>query len=220
MNHLNQYNILIERAQKENRKKGLTVYYESHHILPKCVGGSNDKINRVLLTAKEHFVAHKLLVFIYPNIRSLVYALHMMMCIKHNGNGYRNIKPTSRDYAFLRELHGNTPTTEEHIKHLSESHKGIPSPKKGIPMTEEQLRKNSESHIGLLQSEETKQKRRVKMMGKNNKFILQYDKEMNLIKEWHSQEEAARVLMTYSAGIWEALNGKKKYFLDSIWKYK
>lgn len=41
-------------------------YFESHHIIPKSLGGSNDIKNRVLLTAKEHYVCHHLLVYMYP----------------------------------------------------------------------------------------------------------------------------------------------------------
>ena len=40
--------------------------YENHHILPKSLGGTNDKNNLVLLTLKEHFICHWLLVKIYP----------------------------------------------------------------------------------------------------------------------------------------------------------
>jgi len=35
---------------------------EWHHILPKSMGGSNRKINKVALTGREHFIAHLLLV--------------------------------------------------------------------------------------------------------------------------------------------------------------
>ena len=36
-------------------------YKERHHIIPKCMNGSNDKDNLIDLYAKEHFIAHKLL---------------------------------------------------------------------------------------------------------------------------------------------------------------
>ena len=42
-----------------NRKiKG---YLEKHHILPRSLGGSDNKDNLVELTAKEHFIVHMLL---------------------------------------------------------------------------------------------------------------------------------------------------------------
>ena len=45
------YDQIIERAK--NRQ--LEGYKEKHHIIPKCVGGTNDKENLVELTAREHF---------------------------------------------------------------------------------------------------------------------------------------------------------------------
>lgn len=36
-------------------------YTETHHIIPKCLGGDNSKTNLVRLSAKQHFVAHHLL---------------------------------------------------------------------------------------------------------------------------------------------------------------
>lgn len=36
-------------------------YTECHHILPKSLGGSNDKSNLINLTAREHFICHLLL---------------------------------------------------------------------------------------------------------------------------------------------------------------
>ena len=66
MNYEKIYTQLIERARSENRMKGCGIYFEQHHIVPKCLNGSNNKTNLVLLTAREHYVAHKLLCEIYP----------------------------------------------------------------------------------------------------------------------------------------------------------
>lgn len=60
MNYHNVYQQLIKNAQAKRRVKG-TEYYEQHHILPRSMGGSNQSSNLVLLTAKEHYVAHHLL---------------------------------------------------------------------------------------------------------------------------------------------------------------
>ena len=51
------YNMIIENAK--NRE--LEGYKECHHIIPKCMGGSNEKDNLVNLTAREHFICHILL---------------------------------------------------------------------------------------------------------------------------------------------------------------
>ena len=51
--------------------------YESHHILPKSMGGNDKKINRVNLTYREHYIAHIMLYFIYRN-NKMSYALFRM----------------------------------------------------------------------------------------------------------------------------------------------
>jgi hypothetical protein len=70
------YSDLIARAHTRSRL--VHEYYEQHHIVPKCVGGTDSKENLVLLTPEEHFVAHQLLVKMYPKEVKLVYAVLMM----------------------------------------------------------------------------------------------------------------------------------------------
>jgi hypothetical protein len=62
MNYNKIYNSLIDRA----KNRTLEGYKESHHIVPKSIGGSNKADNLVNLTAREHFLAHWLLVKIHP----------------------------------------------------------------------------------------------------------------------------------------------------------
>jgi hypothetical protein len=50
----------VDKAKNLNRRKGAE-YFESHHIVPRSLGGSNKNDNRVLLTFKEHFICHHLL---------------------------------------------------------------------------------------------------------------------------------------------------------------
>ena len=46
-------------------------YHETHHIVPKCMGGSNDKENLIDLFAREHFEAHRLLALENPENEKL-----------------------------------------------------------------------------------------------------------------------------------------------------
>ena len=70
MNYTKIYASIVLRAQAERterlalKKQGK--YFESHHIIPKSFGGKDDKSNRSLLTAREHFICHWLLVKMYP----------------------------------------------------------------------------------------------------------------------------------------------------------
>jgi hypothetical protein len=73
------YNNLISSRRKLNRNKKDGIF-ESHHVIPKCFGGSDEKQNRVLLTPKEHYFAHLLLTFLYEgkDKAKMCYALLMM----------------------------------------------------------------------------------------------------------------------------------------------
>jgi hypothetical protein len=62
------YNSLInERLSRGIEKDALSYYTEKHHILPRCMGGKDEGSNYVLLTAKEHIIAHILLALSYPD---------------------------------------------------------------------------------------------------------------------------------------------------------
>ena len=74
MNYKNIYDHLVQKAQN----RVLSGYVEKHHIVPKCMGGDNTESNIVRLSAKEHFIAHKLLVRIHPNTKGVWYALIAM----------------------------------------------------------------------------------------------------------------------------------------------
>ena len=51
------YNIINNAFARTNN----TTYTESHHIIPKSLGGSNNPDNLINLTAKEHYICHRLL---------------------------------------------------------------------------------------------------------------------------------------------------------------
>lgn len=99
------YNDLIESAKSKNRKKSKEQYYEKHHILPRCMNGDNSKDNLVLLTAREHFVAHKLLHYIYPSNSSIFFAYFVMSTFKKGVYVNRNYSISSREYERLKIIH-------------------------------------------------------------------------------------------------------------------
>lgn len=95
MNYKKLYDALIERA----KGRTLTGYKENHHIIPKCMGGDDNKENLVYLTAREHFLAHLMLVEINPKQYGLINAVHMM-CL-NSETQLRGSK--NRMYGWLRE---------------------------------------------------------------------------------------------------------------------
>jgi hypothetical protein len=78
-------------------------YCEKHHIIPKSIGGSNDEENMVLLTAREHLVAHKLLVKIFQQCKhsrkKMLAGLWAMASLRKDN---RRIKLNSREFEKLR----------------------------------------------------------------------------------------------------------------------
>jgi len=54
------YYQIINNAK--NRLLEVGMYTERHHIVPKSLGGNNLDSNLVSLTAREHFICHRLLV--------------------------------------------------------------------------------------------------------------------------------------------------------------
>lgn len=100
MNHKKIYDNLIQKAKERNYyskkyKIGLVktnLYLETHHIIPKCLGGDDSENNLVVLTLKEHFIAHLLLCKLYPNSPQIANAF----CIMLNKTPDKNAKSYSK----------------------------------------------------------------------------------------------------------------------------
>ncbi len=90
MNYQKHYNFLVEKAKTRQLPKDL--YIERHHIKPCCMNDSNDNDNIVALTAEEHYVAHQLLVKIYPKNHKLLYAANMMSLTRASNKTYGWLK--------------------------------------------------------------------------------------------------------------------------------
>lgn len=90
------YKRLIQRA----KERTLLGYTENHHIIPKCIGGLDERGNIVTLTAREHFVAHLLLLKMYPNIAKLAHAALMMTV-----NNVNRPRSKNRLYEWVRKKH-------------------------------------------------------------------------------------------------------------------
>lgn len=87
----------------ENRKNNKFVgYTEKHHILPRSLGGSDEKDNIVSLSAREHYICHLLLTKMYDKGTNEYYKMihaYMMMCNAKSENHMREYKVNSRLYA-------------------------------------------------------------------------------------------------------------------------
>lgn len=134
MNYVKIYNDLIFRA----KNRTISGYVESHHILPKCLFPEFENLrlypeNEALLTAREHYVAHQLLIKIYPNEPKLVFAANMMSVDACNGRSknkhYEWIKRRLAKTIgpIMSARHKGTKQTLEHIRKRTAHRKGKPA---------------------------------------------------------------------------------------------
>jgi hypothetical protein len=57
----NKYTKIYLRIVEQAKDRTINEHTESHHIIPKSMGGSNRKDNLVRLTVREHYICHLLL---------------------------------------------------------------------------------------------------------------------------------------------------------------
>jgi hypothetical protein len=134
------YTNITERA----KNRYLDSYTESHHIVPRSLGGGDEANNLVNLTAREHFVCHWLLVKMTTGQEhhKMLNALRMMRAEKQGQQRY-NTKITARVYESIKQeyaelqskqftgtgngFYGKT-HTEEARKRISKANKGRVQP--------------------------------------------------------------------------------------------
>lgn len=115
--------------QKARSRGGVAGYSEKHHVVPRCLGGSNSKDNLVVLTAEEHFLAHQLLVKMRPGHVGLALALDKMTLIhnskQRNNKAYGWIRRKVYE-AVSKRMKENNPMRSEHSRRkVSEAKKKI-----------------------------------------------------------------------------------------------
>jgi 5-methylcytosine-specific restriction endonuclease McrA len=134
------YNSIIEQA----KSRTLSGYTETHHIIPKSLGGSNNADNLVPLTAREHFICHRLLTKMTEGEgwRCMTKAVRFM---SHNKSKTKHIT-NGRTYQYLREQNSLAQTGEKNHfygkKHTKETRAIISAKSKGqrnhcVPHSEE-----------------------------------------------------------------------------------
>jgi hypothetical protein len=136
MNYLNIYNQLMMKRMKT---PSTAEYTERHHVVPKCMGGDDSPDNLVVLSAKEHYVAHHLL---YKHYKTTKLAHAWFMMLRCDPNQKR---------VFTAKQH--EAATNAHRKVLSETMKGEGNHFYGKTHTDETKKKISEANKGRVKSE-------------------------------------------------------------------
>lgn len=219
MNYEKIYSQITERAKTRH----LEGYKEKHHIVPKCLGGSNDKENIVELTAREHFLCHRLLVEIHSKETKLWYALWLMTIgkQKHKLNVY---KVSSREYErlkqeFITNIKGKTkPGTSLFQKGKKKTY--VTGPKKG-----------SKKHdgFGQLISKAKKGKKRINFIVTEKMLACRKKpRNTNPRKVVKLKSTTLEILETYDSlkkaeinnkGVKNAIRIHLKLYKDGYWAY-
>lgn len=144
MNYARIYDSIIQRRITTP----YTGYTETHHILPRSLGGSNSAENLVKLSAREHFICHYLLVKIHssgPDHYKMIRSFLMMLVCGDNQSRYI----PSRKYQSLKE---------KHSKYLSNIYSGSGNPQYGTKWvcnpdtgTSMKISKNSDLPAGFVE---------------------------------------------------------------------
>lgn len=191
-------------------------YFEGHHIIPKCKGGSGNSNrpknnpNIVLLTAREHFLAHWLLWRIYRD-RQTSLSFHKMISTNKNQNRITS----SRGYQEARESFRLTNIGNQHgkgkTKIVSEEQK-----KKQSLIMKGKYVGNKNPFFNKKHNENTKEKIRKSREGINNDKIWNYSgkkiilKNNEIIAEFESAEEVAKFIGCSRSNVGHVLSGKQK----------
>lgn len=202
MNYQLHYSRLIERA----KTRQLDCYVERHHIIPRCMGGTDSKDNLVKLTPEEHFLAHQLLVKIYPNNNKLVFAA---TCMTRNSNGKRT---DNKLYGWIRRRLSKAVS----IQQTGRPESPEANLKRSLTLKGRNAGKNNPFY-GKEHTLEFKQGLSEKWSGKNNPFYGSsrkgslnpfYDKHPQKFKCPHCSKEASKGNLTK----WHNDNCKQKEF--------
>ena len=181
--------IIKERGYHSNYNHKIKGY-EIHHIVPKCMGGTNDCTNLVLLNIAEHLVAHTLLFRENQNSKELRTALcfmsneigvHKLLDAVDDVNEFNKLVDDIQRAKELHDVSGaNNPMFHKH--HTEEAKKAMSEKKKAMYVGE------NNPHWGKKHTEQTKKRISETRMGKDNPsakkvYCIELNMEFDTIKE-------------------------------------
>lgn len=120
----------VPQGTKRKVAKSILGYCEHHHIVPRCLNGSNDATNMIWLTAFEHLQAHILLYKFAKSIRmERKMSLSVVRMLNKQDKNHKRVyeEDLSEEYlleiATIRERAAKT-----HSEFMSEKNKGSNNP--------------------------------------------------------------------------------------------
>ena len=127
MNYQKLHDNLIDKARNRVKPNG---YTEIHHVVPKSMGGVNNKSNLVCLTAREHFLIHWCIAKIYGgNMWAAIIRMrkqHELKKQKYNSRLYELARIKHAEQAS--KIHSGLKRSADTCNNISNSLKGKPQP--------------------------------------------------------------------------------------------
>lgn len=178
------YYDIITNAQKSQQEG----YGETHHIIPRSLGGDDSISNLVRLTPREHYLCHALLVHMVDHPKHLrsMYAAFNMMHVGKDGKRY-----TSKLYEYYKV---------KFYKLHSEQ-------QRGKVRSLESRQKQSRSSKGKPWSE--KKRASAKVGPTANPIVVHNAKTNEFVGKYESISQAAKELACDVSAIWRILKGRK-----------
>ena len=227
MNYIEHYFFLVNKAKVKNHDG----YLELHHIIPRCVfaedlfdksgiSNVNAKENVVLLTAREHFVAHWLLHRAFPKNKKLglaFWAMAGMISPDHQ----RLYIPSSRAIEEARIAAANSRRVEvicydlngnfiREYPSLNNAAEHVSVPANAIGQAISGTTKSAGGFQWLIKSLEYPKKINPYIIQNNGLPIGQYDLNGNLLASFESLLDAERKLGYSEGAIRAAMNRGSK----------
>jgi hypothetical protein len=219
------YQKIYDQLIQKRKNSLIEGYCENHHIIPRCLGGTDNTDNLVLLTAREHFIAHQLLAKIHKDHNGLAYAAYRMSMYSTNNINGKTYQWLKEHYINKGGLHHKNKTYEQimgvekakHVKLKRKDHmikmnelgkvggEGVDNPMHKLQSnkSDEFYKQKSEKAYQTRRmngndkhSEETKRKISNSCKMKAAKKVELYDIDLNFLCLFYSVKEASIYLQT------------------------
>lgn len=235
MNYYKIYYDYINYVKLQNRSSNDNVRYEKHHIYPKSIFPklTKDKDNIVLLTPREHYLAHLTLVKVYDkgiNHQKMCFALFLMAKTHRKFVSSKEFERLRYEEAKLQhETQKGKTFSEEHKLHLSQhsAWKGTNGPNAGKKFSDDVKKKISNSkkgcaawnkglHANIDYSVNITEESRYKMGSQRGKAMT--DEVKDKISKSHmgiKHTEETKKYISKLRPYYSLVTGEKKYFLPN-----
>ena len=202
-------------------------YTEIHHIIPKSLGGTEDSTNKIRLSAREHFIIHKLLVKMTTgkDKSKMSYAFCWFLTGNPKHQGRLDLCFSSKDYERRKKLLSEATsrfqrgrivskeTIEKQKQSRIRNNKPYPENSKLIqrPHTKERWKNNYEQMASYTRTPEFRKKVSETNKGKN-RLSKEKREKLNKRNSGNGNGRAKKIIITSPDGIIFKCHGNFQQF--------